>query len=138
MNSLQTFSIRRSKGLFLVGLGIITILTAVLSLGIGSVKVEPQDVLAALLGQDTVSTSARIILYSRLPRMCAALLAGAALAAGKGERRVLFAFANLGRGNLQCQGFLSAALWPLNQKRVMQSVIFNAFTQAAFQAVIAV
>ena len=57
MNSLQTFSIRRSKGLFLVGLGIITILTAVLSLGIGSVKVEPQDVLAALLGQDTVSTS---------------------------------------------------------------------------------
>jgi len=80
MNSLQTFSIRRSKGIFLVGLGILTILTAVLSLGIGSVKIEPQDVLAALLGQDTASTSARIILYSRMPRMCAALLAGAALA----------------------------------------------------------
>ena len=80
MTSLQTFSIRRSKGLFLVGLGILTILTAVISLGIGSVQVAPRDVLAALLGQDTVSTSARIILYSRLPRMCAALLAGAALA----------------------------------------------------------
>lgn len=80
MNSLQTFSIRQSKVVFLVGLGILTFLAAVLSLCIGSVQVTLQDVVGALLGQDAVSASARIILYSRLPRMCAALLAGAALA----------------------------------------------------------
>lgn len=80
MSNLQIFSIRRNKGLFLAGLGILTLLTAILSLSVGSVQVAPREVLAALLGQDRVSTAARIVLYSRLPRMCAALLAGAALA----------------------------------------------------------
>ena len=53
---------------------------AALSLWLGSVKLSPTQVLNALLGRDRSSTAARIVRYSRLPRTCAALLAGAALA----------------------------------------------------------
>lgn len=80
MNSLRTFCIRRNKELFLIGLGILVLLAAVASLFAGSVKVMPQEVVWAILGEDSVSTSARIVLFSRLPRTCAAMLAGAALA----------------------------------------------------------
>lgn len=80
MSSLQTFSIRRNKGLVLALLVILMLTAVLVSLLVGSVKVTPQEVLAALSGQNNTSTSARIILYSRLPRTCASLLAGAALA----------------------------------------------------------
>jgi len=80
MNSLQTFFIRRNKELLLIGLGILVVIAAAISLFAGSVKVMPQDVLMAILGKDSVSASARIVLYSRLPRTCAAMLSGAALA----------------------------------------------------------
>lgn len=80
MNSLQIFSTRRSKGFFLAGLCAALAAALVVSLLIGSVKADPRDIFAALLGRDRESTTARIILYSRLPRTCAALLAGAALA----------------------------------------------------------
>ena len=80
MNSLQTFFIRRNKELILIGLGILVLFVAIVSLFAGSVKVMPQEVVMAILGEDSMSTSARIVLYSRLPRTCAAMLAGAALA----------------------------------------------------------
>ena len=80
MNSLQIFSTRRSKGFFLAGLGALLLAALVVSLLFGSVKADPRDIFAALLGRDRESTIARIILYSRLPRTCAAMLAGAALA----------------------------------------------------------
>ena len=80
MSSLRIFSTRRSDRFFWGGLCILTLMAAVLSLGIGSVKLKPGEVLAALTGRDTASTAARIVLYSRLPRTCAAMLAGAALA----------------------------------------------------------
>lgn len=80
MNSLQTFSIRRNRGLLLVGLGVLVLAAVLVSLLVGTVKVTPQEVFAALMGQDRTSTSAKIVLYSRLPRACAALLAGIALA----------------------------------------------------------
>ena len=64
----QTFSIR--KGLFWTALAALTLLAAALSLGLGSVA----------LG-DVPAAAKRIMLYIRLPRTCAALLAGAALAA---------------------------------------------------------
>ena len=80
MNSLRTFCIRRNKELFLIGLGILVFIAAAISLFAGSVKVSPRDVMLAVLGEDSVSTSARIVLFSRLPRTCAAMLAGAALA----------------------------------------------------------
>ena len=70
MRSWQTCSIR--KGLFWALLTGLTLLAAVLSLGLGSVA----------LG-DTPAAQ-RILLYIRLPRTCAALLAGAALAVAGG------------------------------------------------------
>lgn len=80
MNSSRIFSTRRSKGCFLAGLCVFTLAAAVLSLWIGSVQLSPMQVLNALFGRDRSSTAARIVLYTRLPRTCAALLAGAALA----------------------------------------------------------
>lgn len=80
MNSSRIFSTRRSKGCFLAGLCVLTLAATALSLWIGSVKLSPMQVLNALIGRDQGSTAARIVLYTRLPRTCAALLAGAALA----------------------------------------------------------
>lgn len=80
MSSLQKFSIRHNKGLFFIGLSVLVAFAVLVSLLVGSVKVTPQEVMAALFGRESTSTAARIILYSRLPRTCAALLAGAALA----------------------------------------------------------
>lgn len=80
MNSLQIFSIRRNRGLLLAVLGVMVSAAVLASLLVGTVKVTPQEVLAALAGWDSTSTSAKIVLYSRMPRTCAALLAGAALA----------------------------------------------------------
>ena len=80
MNSSQIFSTPRSKGGFLAGLCILTLAAAALSLWIGSVQLSPMQVLNALFGHDPSSPAARIVLYTRLPRTCAALLAGAALA----------------------------------------------------------
>lgn len=80
MNSLQTFFTRRNKYFLLAGFGILLIGAIVISLLVGSVKMSPGQVLDALTGRDRESTMSRIILYSRLPRTCAAFLAGAALA----------------------------------------------------------
>lgn len=80
MNSLQTFFTRRNKYFLLAGFGILLIGAIVISLLVGSVKMPPGVVFDALTGRDRESTLSRIILYSRLPRTCAAFLAGAALA----------------------------------------------------------
>jgi iron complex transport system permease protein len=66
-------------GLAVLLLGI-TLLAVVLSLCIGSVPIAPGDVLTALVSGKADTVSARIILYTRLPRTLAALLAGSALA----------------------------------------------------------
>lgn len=75
MNSWRRSSIH--KWLILVAL---TLIAAVLSLCIGSVAVPLRQVLEALLGWDRVSAGAKIVIFTRLPRTCAALLAGSALA----------------------------------------------------------
>lgn len=80
MRCLQTFSIRRSKILFWMGLIFLTLAAAVFSIWLGSVNLSPGQVLAVLCGKDRSSTTARIVLYSRLPHTCAAMLAGSALA----------------------------------------------------------
>ena len=80
MKNLQTFSTRSSKICFWAGLCVLTILAAILSIWFGSVKVSPVEVWNALFGHDTGSVTARIVRYSRLPRTCASMLAGAALA----------------------------------------------------------
>lgn len=80
MKSLQIFSTRRSNGIFFAALCILTLAAAVLSLWIGSVALSPGQVLDVLTGRKADLTASRIILYSRLPRTLAAMLAGAALA----------------------------------------------------------
>ena len=79
MKSLQTFSIRRHRVVFWGGLILATVLVATISLWTGSVQLSPQEILRVFCGQDTTSTTAKIILYTRLPRVCAAMLSGAAL-----------------------------------------------------------
>ena len=81
MKSLQTFFTRKNNIVFWTGLCVLTIAAAISSLWIGSVSLPPRDVFYVLIGRDTTSTAARIVLYTRLPRVCAALLAGAALSA---------------------------------------------------------
>lgn len=81
MQSWRIFSTRHSNRIFWTGLLFSVLAAAALSLWTGSVALAPDRVLAVLTGKDTGSTAARIIFYSRLPRTCAALLAGAALAA---------------------------------------------------------
>lgn len=80
MSSWPTFSTRRGKALFWVGLPTLTVLATLGSLWFGSVALSPAEIFSALLGRGGDSTAAKIVLYSRLPRTCAALLAGSALA----------------------------------------------------------
>ena len=67
MRSWRTSSI--PKGAFWLVLGVLTVLAAAFSLGLGSVALS-----------DAPEAAKKIMLYVRLPRTCAALLAGAALA----------------------------------------------------------
>lgn len=86
MNNWQIFYTRlnkkkrlRHKPFYLL-LCILTLTITILSLCMGAVIISPADVLSALAGQDSASVGARIVLHTRLPRTCAALLAGSALA----------------------------------------------------------
>lgn len=80
MNSWQISCTRRSKTILWAALFLLVPAAGTLSLLAGPVQLHPGQVLNALLGKDSQSTAARIVLYSRLPRTCAAMLAGAALA----------------------------------------------------------
>lgn len=79
MSSLPTSYIPRRKGRALAGLGALALLCALLSLCLGAVPVPPGDILPALLGRGEDS-AVQIVRYARLPRTCACLLAGSALA----------------------------------------------------------
>ena len=61
-------------------LAAVVLLSAGMSLCLGPVPVPLPDVLAVLLGKQTGTVAARIVLYSRLPRTLGCLLTGAALA----------------------------------------------------------
>lgn len=75
----KAYNVRCSKLLFWSVLCLLPLVAAAASLLIGSVSISPDQVWKALVSQEH-STAARIILYTRLPRTCAAWLAGAALA----------------------------------------------------------
>lgn len=79
MKNLPTFSIRWGKRPTLPILCVLAALCALLSMCLGAVDVPPGEILPALLG-GSETTAAHIIRYARLPRTCACLLAGAALA----------------------------------------------------------
>ena len=80
MNSLRTSSVGNKGRAGVVALlaGLVA-LSSVASLAFGAVSIPPGEVIAALLGRGS-GTTASIVLYARLPRLCGCLLAGAALA----------------------------------------------------------
>lgn len=80
MKSLQISCTRKSKALIWGTLTFLLLLSAILSLCVGSVKVPLEEVVRTLFGGYSGSTAARIVRFTRLPRTCAAMLAGAALA----------------------------------------------------------
>ena len=80
MKSLRTSSTPefRPAGRVLAGLLLLTLLSAVLSICLGSTFVSPSLIPQALLGQLEGSVEGQIIQYVRLPRTCGCLLAVAA------------------------------------------------------------
>ncbi len=72
---------RGKNALKLGAMGLFLICAAWLGLTLGSTALNPAQALAGLLQGDKSSAGSRILLYVRLPRVCASLLAGAALAA---------------------------------------------------------
>ena len=70
----------RPVGRILFGLLVLTLLTAVLSLCLGSTFLSPALVPQALLGGLSDTVEGQIIQYVRLPRTFGCLVAGAALA----------------------------------------------------------
>lgn len=80
MKNWQRFYVEKNRIKFWVLLGLFFVVVVGASLGIGVVKVSPHHLVMALLGEETSSVGARIILYTRLPRMVASVLSGAALA----------------------------------------------------------
>jgi len=71
---------KRDKALFFLLLGALVLVSAGASLCLGAARISPGELLRALFSGQEGSTARRIVLYSRLPRTCAALLAGAGMA----------------------------------------------------------
>lgn len=72
---------RRGQALVLAGMGVFVLLLAVFSLFVGSSQMSLQQGLAALLKEESASAAqVRIIWNIRIPRVLAALIAGAGLA----------------------------------------------------------
>ena len=72
--------IRQSPGGFFSMLLGLALLSAVLSMCLGSVMISPGEVLKALMGGGAETTAATIVRHIRLPRTLGCLLSGAALA----------------------------------------------------------
>ena len=83
MKSWQTSCIPNNKKYFRIctALAALVLAVALLNLCLGAQKVPLAEVLRALVGQGGGTTSFRIVRYVRMPRLCACLLAGGALAA---------------------------------------------------------
>ena len=80
MKSLRTSSVgNRGRYGLIALLAVLVLAASVASLAFGAVSIPPGEVIAALLGRGC-GTTASIVLYARLPRLCGCLLAGAALA----------------------------------------------------------
>ena len=81
MSNWRIFSIRsrRERRRFFAALALALVLCAAASLCLGAVYLSPAELLRPLLGEDD-SAAYRILFYSRVPRTCGSLLAGAALA----------------------------------------------------------
>ena len=80
MKSLQISYIQKRNLIFWFCLVLLVIGAAILSMAFGAVELSPKEVVMALLENDNSSMAGRIVIYTRLPRTCAAMLSGAALA----------------------------------------------------------
>lgn len=80
MKTLQTSYTHNSPAFQIAFWGLWALLCGIASLSLGAVSVPPSEVVQALLGGLEGTPQAQIVLYSRLPRTCGCLLAGAALA----------------------------------------------------------
>lgn len=82
MKTWQTFCtrLREHPARLAAVLAALTLALAAASLGLGAVSLTPAQVADALLRPDAGSVAARVVLYARLPRTCAGLVTGAALA----------------------------------------------------------
>ena len=82
MKSWRTSCIPNNKYLRIyAALAALVLAVSLLNLCLGAEKVPPAEVLRALTGGGSGTTAFRIVRYVRLPRLCACLLAGGALAA---------------------------------------------------------
>lgn len=82
MRNWRTSSIpQHKKGITVIILGGLVLLTALLNLCLGAETIPLREVFQALLGKGNGTVAFRIIQYVRLPRVYACLLTGAALAA---------------------------------------------------------
>ena len=82
MKNWQTSCIPNNKYLRIcAALAALVLAVSLLNLCLGAEQVPPAQVLRALMGIGTGTTPFRIVRYVRLPRLCACLLAGGALAA---------------------------------------------------------
>jgi len=80
MRNWRIFSILKNRNLLLAALFVLVLFSAALSMCMGSVSLSLREIAAVLSGKVTEGISASILLYARLPRTCACLLAGMALA----------------------------------------------------------
>ena len=82
MKNWRTSCIPNNKYLRIyAALAALVLAVSLLNLCLGAEKVPPAEVLRALTGWGSGTTAFRIVRYVRLPRLCACLLAGGALAA---------------------------------------------------------
>ena len=82
MNNWRTSCIQKDNYLRIyAALAALVLAVSLLNLCLGAEKVPPAEVLRALTGGGSGTTAFRIVRYVRLPRLCACLLAGGALAA---------------------------------------------------------
>lgn len=80
MSSWQTSCIHKHPAGFCLLLALLTLLVSLAGICAGAVPVSLGDILKVLSGGQAGTAAYRIILYSRLPRVLAGLLAGSALA----------------------------------------------------------
>lgn len=126
---------KKGGGLFLLVL--LVVLSIVLGLTLGSTRVNLWEALREILrGETALSPQARILLYVRLPRVCASLLAGSALAvSGVLIQAVLsnplaspnVIGVNAGAGFFT---FLTMALFPMNRDLLSAGAFLGALTAA--------
>ena len=79
-SSTPNCSMRSKAALGLLGLGLLVVASAALGAAVGSTVIDLPAALWELLDGEAASPDARILLHVRLPRVCASLLCGSALA----------------------------------------------------------